>query len=361
MEKNLPQQPINNLVRFAFVASLLASVAISFAQDPPPSDTSYIGEIVTNPAINPATGSNITEVSELLTSNLSGVALTEFVFTQDDWAFMVQPVGVRIYKDAEFFFDILSITPIDPLNPYTSPIATIENELGQVMTLSIWLTREEFLLNWVGGESAPGVPELPITVDGVNGVARVTRGTPGRGGGWGTLFIPAGNGRQGGVAPGITVAQGTNNQDILATTRIGLEMGTTGGNGGRGGNSYLNVWSPGNGGNGGVGGAVVVTNNAQVATQSTTIQNLHGIFAFSQSGSGGAAGTGVLAPSGGTGGSAPDGGNVTVTNNAFISTDSRGGNGIYALSVSAMAAAAAAVGVSLALLEMADWRVTAAS
>ncbi|MEY4787563.1 MAG: hypothetical protein RL692_1457, partial [Planctomycetota bacterium] len=109
MEKNLPQQPINNLVRFAFVAVLLASTAISFAQDPPPSETSYVGEVVTNPAINPATGSNITTVSELLTSDLSGVTLTQFVFTQDQWSFMVQPVGVRIYKDAEFFFDILSI------------------------------------------------------------------------------------------------------------------------------------------------------------------------------------------------------------------------------------------------------------
>lgn len=144
----MPQQPINNLVRFTFVASLLASATISFAQDPPPSDTSYIGEVVTNPAINPAIGTNITTVNGLETwETVPGditTQFTQFVFTQDDWAFMVQPVGVRIYKDADLFFDILSISTIDPLNPYTSPIATIENELGQVMTLSIWLTREEF-------------------------------------------------------------------------------------------------------------------------------------------------------------------------------------------------------------------------
>ncbi len=338
LEKNLLQQAINNLVRCTFVAALLASAATSFGQDPPPSNTSYIGEVVTNPAINPVIGTNITTVNGLETwETVPGditTQFTQFVFTEDRWAFMVQPVGVRIYKDADLFFDILSITPIDPLNPYTSPIATIINDSGQVMTLSIWLTREQYLLNWDGGESSPGVPQLPIIVNGVNGVARVTRGIPGRGGGWGTLFVPAGDGRQGGTAPGITIAEGTNNQDILATTRIGLEMGTTGGNGGRGGNSYINVWSPGNGGNGGVGGTVVVTNNAQVATQSATIDQLHGIFAFSQSGSGGAAGTGVLAPSGGTGGDAPDGGNVTVTNNALVSTESRGGIGIYALSVS---------------------------
>ncbi len=337
MEKNLPQQPINNLVRFAFVAVLLASTAISFAQDPPPSRTSFVGERVTNPAIDPATGSNLTIVNGLETwETVPGditTRYTQFVFTEDNWAFLVQGVGATIYQSAVHYFDIKTISPIHPSNPYISPIAEIRDQDGQISLLSLWLTKQEFLRAWDGGQSDPGHPELPINIQTITGVEKVTRGLPGEGGGWGTLFIPAGDGHQGGAAPGVTF-EGTDLQNISTTNQIGLQIGTTGGNGGNGGDAYLSLSAPGDGGNGGRGGAVFVTNNAQVTTQSATIEKLHGIFAFSQSGTGGVAGTGVLSPSGGTGGDSPDGGNVTVTNNGLISTESRGGNGIYALSVS---------------------------
>ncbi len=333
----MPQQPINNLVRFAFVAVLLASTAISFAQDPPPSRTSFVGERVTNPAIDPATGSNLTIVNGLETwETVPGditTRYTQFVFTEDNWAFLVQGVGATIYQSAVHYFDIKTISPIHPSNPYISPIAEIRDQDGQISLLSLWLTKQEFLRAWDGGQSDPGHPELPINIQTITGVEKVTRGLPGEGGGWGTLFIPAGDGHQGGAAPGVTF-EGTDLQNISTTNQIGLQIGTTGGNGGNGGDAYLSLSAPGDGGNGGRGGAVFVTNNAQVTTQSATIEKLHGIFAFSQSGTGGVAGTGVLSPSGGTGGDSPDGGNVTVTNNGLISTESRGGNGIYALSVS---------------------------
>ena len=165
--------PIDNSLRFTFLASLLASAAISFAQDPPPppSDTSFVTQVVTNPAINPATGSNITIVNELLTSDLSGVTLTEFVFTADDWSFMVQPVGVgnltRVYKDSTFFFDILSITP--SADPYTSPIASIRNEDGDVMDLTLWVTRSTWDLEWNFHEAESGAEVPPDIQGGVNG------------------------------------------------------------------------------------------------------------------------------------------------------------------------------------------------
>ncbi len=327
----------------AFVASLLASRAISFAQDPPPpppppppSETSFVGEVVTNPAINPATGSNITTVNELDTSNLSGVTLTQFVFTQDQWAFMVQPVGVgnltRVYKDSQFFFDILSITP--GADPYTSPIASIRNEDGDVMNISLWVTRSTWDLEWNYHEADSGAEVPPDIQDGVNGRTVVFTGIAGRGGRSASLFWRPTNGQEGQAGRDLVL---NNNENILATDRVGFRAGSQGGNGGSGGNSYFNVFSAGDGGNGGVGGNVVLTNNQQIATDSLTINELHGIFAFSQSGLGGQGGLGFIAPVGGSGGASPDGGNVTVTNNGFIQTNSVGGNGIYGLSVSSNA------------------------
>ena len=336
----MPQQPIHNLVRFAFVASLLASAAISFAQDPPPppppSDTSFVTQVVTNPAINPATGSNITIVNELLTSDLSGVTLTEFVFTADDWSFMVQPVGVgnltRVYKDSTFFFDILSITP--SADPYTSPIASIRNEDGDVMDLTLWVTRSTWDLEWNFHEAESGADVPPDIQGGVNGRTVVFTGTAGRGGRSATLFWRPTNGQEGQAGRDLVL---NNNENILATDRVGFRVGSQGGNGGSGGNSTFNVFGAGDGGNGGRGGTVVLTNNQQIATDSLTINELHGIFSFSQSGLGGQGGTGFIAPVGGSGGASPDGGNVTVTNNGFIQTNSVGGNGIYGLSVSSNA------------------------
>ena len=183
----MPQQMFSSRKGGAFLASLLASRAISFAQDPPPpSETSLKGEVVTNPAINPATGSNVTIVNKLDTSNLSGVTLTQFVFTQDQWSFMVQPVGVRIYKDAEFFFDILSIT--SSADPYTSPIASIRNEAGHVMDFSLWQTYSDWNSSWNIQQAESGAEVPPDIEGGVNGRTVVFTGRAGRGGRSASLF-----------------------------------------------------------------------------------------------------------------------------------------------------------------------------
>jgi hypothetical protein len=242
---------------------------------------------------------------------------------------MVQPVGVRIYKDAEFFFDILSIT--SSADPYTSPIASVRNEAGHVMDFSLWQTYSDWNSSWNFQQAESGAEVPPDIEGGVNGKTVVFTGDAGRGGRSATLFWRPTNGQEGRLGRDVVL---NNNENILATNRVGFRVGSQGGNGGSGGNSYFNIFPAGDGGNGGDGGSVVFTNNMQIATESATITQLHGIFAYSQSGLGGQGGTGYIAPVGGSGGDSPDGGNVTVTNNGFVQTDSVGGIGIYGLSVS---------------------------
>ncbi|MEO1244214.1 MAG: autotransporter outer membrane beta-barrel domain-containing protein [Pseudomonadota bacterium] len=318
-----------------FAAALLLSAWIvipssSYAQSPPPpppppepSDTSTIGQTVTNPV----TG---------LTTTVSGLQLdpagsptvgeTAFVQTADGYAFLVKDIGEFIYNND---------TPPLPFE-IVGPGATAGTVLldadppgGPTAELRTGLLDSELQAEF-NGEDTPGDLPPPVIVSGEGGVVENRPGRNGSNGRPGALFVPPTEGGDGSTGRDAIV---DNRQNVNTTENFGILAISRGGQGGRGGDSYLSFWDGRDGGDGGQGGIVDVTNNAGIEV-ATSRDGRHGIFGLSRSGRAGNGGSGFAAPGGGTGGKSSDGGSVEVSNFGEVTTLGDGAFGIYGLSVS---------------------------
>ena len=307
------------------VLVFLGNVSALRAADPPPSNASTVGESVTNPV----TGMSTT-VSALITdpAGTPTAGNTAFVRTADGYVFLVKAVNEIVYNNDSppLGFKIISqdtMAQTVQLQAQTNPVSATNATLGyQILYTDL---QAQFL-----GADTTGSTPPPVLVAGVNGVRVVNAGSNGSNGRNGALFVPPHSGGNGAPGP---AASYTTTFNISTTNKIGLEVGSLGGNGGHGGNSYASFWSGRDGGDGGAGGPVTAINDTgfQIAT---TGDDMYGIFAYSRSGKAGDGGGGFAAPGGGTGGHSSDGGTVTVENRGTIITVGSGAFGIYGLSVS---------------------------
>ena len=336
VSRNVCSRFLQSFRLFRFSAALLVAVGLlaaptaGFAQSPPPpppppepSDTSTVGQIVTNPV----TGLTTTVID--LREDPAGTPTagdTAFVQTADGYYFLVKDIGEFIYNDdtPPVAFEIVgpggtADTVLLDADPPGGPTAELGTGLTNMQFQDAFLSEDE--------EGALTPPEIE---SGINGIIRVRTGRNGSNGRDGALVVPPRAGGNGATGPSVTVNNSTN---VNTATRFGILAASRGGRGGQGGDSYLSFWSGRDGGNGGRGGTVNVTNNngVQVATSGA---GRHGIFAYSRSGAAGDGGSGFAAPGGGTGGKSSNGGSVTVRNFGDVITTGEGAFGIYGLSVS---------------------------
>ena len=318
---------------FRFIAALLIAVGLmaapsqGFAQSPPPppapSDTSTVGQTVTNPLTSETT-TVISLQEDPPGSPTAGD--TAFVQTADGFAFLVKDIGEFIYNNdtPPLAFEIVGpgATPGTVLlsaDPPDGPTAELRTGLPDVEL------QAEF-----NSEDEPGAITPPISIVEPDGVSEIETGQDGTKGRNGALVVPPRKGGDGRTGPAAIV---DNFENVDTAENFGILAISQGGDGGKGGNSYLSFWNGRDGGNGGKGGRVDVTNNAGIQVQ-TSRNGRHGIFALSRSGKAGDGGTGFAAPGGGTGGKSADGGSVTVNNLGDVITLGRGAFGIYGMSVS---------------------------
>ncbi|MCF3973213.1 autotransporter outer membrane beta-barrel domain-containing protein [Paracoccus salsus] len=300
----------------------LAPVPALAQADPPPapSETSSVGDTVTNPI----TGLETT-VSSLLVdpAGTPTAGDTAFVQTADGYTFLVKSAGETFYNSDSppIAFTITAIASGSASVTSSEATGSVDFPTGQ--------TTASFDSDFNSSGTTPPIPD-PVNVTGPNGVQQVVTGQAGSNGRAGALFVPPATGGNGATGP--TQIQ-TLSSDVNATSNIGWEIGSVGGAGGRGGNSYLSFWSGRDGGDGGAGGRVIATQSA-TSTIQTSGTNNYGLFAYSRSGRAGDGGSGFAAPGGGTGGHSSDGGHVTVNQSGEISTSGTNAHGIYALSVS---------------------------
>lgn len=193
-----------------------------------------------------------------------------------------------------------------------------------------------------GGEITVGSAARTVTTQGTQspGFYAASFGGHGGKGGASPLAGSGGDGGSGGAAGDISVDGSywsiTTNGDQSA----GINLYSLGGYGGEGGDGGWG--SGGTGGNTGTGGMVTLTVGAdctgdetcQTSVVTTTGVNSPGIIAQSIGGYGGDAGNSYgLVAFGANGGSGSDGGAVTVTNNANITTTGDGSDGLKAHSI----------------------------
>ncbi|WP_157973462.1 autotransporter outer membrane beta-barrel domain-containing protein [Tropicimonas sp. IMCC34043] len=285
-----------------------------------PTSSSTVGEAITNPVTGDPTTVTALLVDPVGTPTAGDTA---FVQTDDGYTFLVKSVGEDFYNsdDPPVQFSVVSIS--GNTATVTSPEADGNTDfpVGQLTT--------DFDADFESS-GTPGTLTPPVDVTGPNGVNQVVYGQNGSNGRDGALFVPPSSGGDGANGP---VQTQTLSTDVSASSNIGWEIGSVGGNGGVGGDSYLSFWSGSDGGNGGAGGQVTAT-QAATSTITTTGDDNYGIFAYSRSGEAGNGGSGYAAPGGGTGGHSSDGGSVTVNQFGEISTAGTNAHGIYALSVS---------------------------
>ncbi|MFO7855003.1 MAG: hypothetical protein R6V44_07260, partial [Paracoccaceae bacterium] len=315
-------------------ATVLLSAGEPKADDPPsppppPSDTSAIGDEVTNPVTGETTTVTDLRVDPESTPTAGETA---FVETADGYAFLVKEVGEVIYngdvenEDGEpLGFRIASKDEAAG----TVKLAAEPFGVGELADLEYALRQSELDAQF-SGEDTPGDVTDSVIETGADGVRVFRTGQAGSNGRDGVLFVPPRAGGRGTDGPSVTYS----NEVVISTTdQIGIEARSEGGAGGRGGDSYLSFWDGRDGGDGGAGGDVTVSNEDGVQV-ATTGDGRHGIFATSRSGKAGDGGEGWLAPGGGVGGHSSDGGSVTVENRGRIITRDEGSHGIYGLSVS---------------------------
>ena len=148
----------------------------------------------------------------------------------------------------------------------------------------------------------------------------------------GCAFIGVPSTGGGAGAPGgfINETVGSTTITVASDNLAGIIAISQGGSGGRGGNSYSNVAASA-GGAGGAGGNVQLTSSANITTSGNGSE---GILAQSLGGRGGDGGDGFILSSGGAGGvAAVQSGNVTVTNWGQIATSGANAIGITAQSL----------------------------
>jgi len=290
---------------------------------PDPSNTSTVGQSVTNPVTH-----QTTTVTALLVdpAGTPSPGATAFVETLDGYAFLVKNVGETFYNRDTPPLGFVVLTKDTGANT-----ATVRATLADSPTLSFAPYLPQSTLNSMFQMvDDPAVPPSTISEASSTGVRVVSTGSGGANGRAGALFVPPTSGKDGADGPAVSY---TNTQNISTSGRIGIEAGSIGGTGGKGGNSYASFWSGRDGGDGGAGGPVTVVNETGYQVNATGT-GMHGIFAYSRSGQAGNGGSGYAAPGGGTGGHSSDGGTVSVTNLGTIGTNGDGAFGIYGLSVS---------------------------
>ena len=328
------RNPLNCRRRLAaaivLLTAWLAAPSGSYAQSPPPpppppppSDTSTVGQVVTNPI----TGLTTTVIG--LQEDPAGSPTagdTAFVQTADGYAFLVKSAGEFIYNNDT---PPLAFEIVGPGATAGTVLLDADPPGGPTAELRTGLLDSELQAEFIG-EDEPGDLTPPVIVSGDDGIVNEQTGRNGSNGRPGALFVPPREGGDGFTGPDAIV---NTTENISAGSDFGILAISQGGAGGRGGDSYLSFWDGRRGGDGGAGGRVDVTNTAgiQVATSGT---GAHGIFALSRSGRAGNGGDGFAAPGGGTGGRSSDGGSVEVNNFGDVTTLGRGAFGIYGLSVS---------------------------
>jgi hypothetical protein len=220
-----------SLRRWACLALLfLASSTALWAANPPaPSNTSKVGDSVTNPA-----NGNTTTVTALVVDPVGTptAGATAFVETADNYAILVKAVGEIIYNNDSppVGFTILSQdTTAKTVTVYTGPLGSPTSTLAYQGTIAN-LTAQF--------GTAPASPTItaPVTVTGASGVRIVLTGNGGSNGRDGALFVSPGSGGNGATGPAATY---TSSFNISTTNQIGIEVGSVGGSGGNGGDSYL--------------------------------------------------------------------------------------------------------------------------
>lgn len=334
------------LVSMILVTVLLFISTSSYAQDPPPpepSSSSQLNEEVTNPI------TGLTTTVTGLIADPPGTptdGATAFVQTLDGYVFLVKGIGELVYNsdDPPVAFEIIGAATtvdgfiLDPVEDFEGAPPDATNEVARIQT------QAEFDMNFNSTPPAPEEPEEFANASAA-GVRITGSGGGGSNGRAGALFVPPTEGGTGGRGPDLTYPDVSPASNPVPSTsvdvpnaaneidRIGILVGSRGGNGGNGGASILSFWSGQAGGNSGAGGTVRVT-HADGFQVRTAGDGGHGIFAYSRSGEAGDGGDGILAPSGGSGGTAGPGGDVFVTNNGSIVTNGQRAYGIYALSQS---------------------------
>ncbi len=176
-----------------------------------------------------------------------------------------------------------------------------------------------------------------IVTEGINShgmMAQSIGGTGGDGGDAGGVVAFGGGGSAGGNGGAASAVLGANAQIVTRGDRsIGVFAQSIGGGGGDGGVGGGVVAFGGTGSAGGSGGAVAVT-NADGSSIVTEGESAHGVLAQSIGGGGGNGATsGAVVALGGNAGAAGNGGAVTVTNGANITTLGVDARGLYAQSV----------------------------
>ncbi len=305
-------------------ASLLVPAA-GYAQTPPPepSDTSTIGQTVTNPV----TGMTTT-VSGLITdpAGTPTAGDTAFVQTADGYAFLVKGAGDLFYNNGTPPLAFLIVGPGASPNTVEVDPFPVGGDTADFAT-RLLETERQALFN---PEGTPGVITPPIVYSGRSiGVGGVYTGDGGNNGSPGIIVTPPSAGEDGDPGPPVTINNGIN---VNTAENHGILAGSVGGEGGRGGDAIFTFWEGRDGGDGGMGGTVEVANGRRIQV-ATSRDDRHGIFAFSRSGEAGDGGSGFIAPGGGTGGKSADGGSVTVENGGNVITSGEGAFGIYGLSV----------------------------
>ncbi len=192
----------------------------------------------------------------------------------------------------------------------------------------------------VGGSGAGSGPggSLDVTFSGTlstsgeeaNGLFAQSIGGFSGNGGTASGFVAYGAGSESAGAGG-AVSLTTGGSNTTITTKgdwaVGLTAQSVGGGGGKGGKASGIVALGGSGSASGDGGAVTLTNAASITTSG---QGARGISAGSQGGGGGeGGGAGGIVSIGGQGGGGGNGGAVTVTNSGNISTTGDRADGIF--------------------------------
>ncbi len=145
-----------------------------------------------------------------------------------------------------------------------------------------------------------------------------------------TIGVSGSDGQPGGNGPTINdTLQSTDSYSSSQAGKAAVEVTSVGGDGGKGGDSYGNQKAR-QGGAAGQGGDITLTSAATITTDAV---GADGIFVMSKGGQGGAGGSGYIFSEGGSGGPPTTGGTVIVDNRGQITTNQDKSVGIFAQSI----------------------------
>lgn len=331
-----PQMSIGICALSALLVSQGATAAAIAA-----SPSTKVGDTVTNPV----TGVDATVIQLIKDPNgVTDVVLTsngDLIQTKTVVGDTIQPAGGTAVYQVISVVTNPTTGLVDTINVRLTTAAATDPTSAQVVATN---ASADFLAAATANAGTPGIPAV-VPAQSTSGIINeISQGSKGGNGsnaygveicfgklGCVTIAKTGSAGGDGGTGPTVNrtvdLTHGPIGSTIVATN--GISVGSVGGNGGRGGDSYGNIKAY-RGGQAGNGGSVTLNN---ATTVSTTQDKSHGIYGVSLSGTGGDGGTGYIFAGGGSGGAARDGGKVSVTNTGEIGTDGNESHGIYVLSV----------------------------